>query len=137
MSVPGPAWHASVWMLMKSWSETSGGSVQPATAVCFLLFYQWKDDVPHGRISRVVYPDGSIYAGDFLRGNREGHGTLVLDSVVVYDGLWVDDVPHGRGTFISSELSKNTLLACDPCRSLALCIRNTSCSPRRRLPDRF
>ncbi|PHJ26085.1 morn repeat-containing protein [Cystoisospora suis] len=64
---------------------------------------QWKDDVPHGRMSRVVYPDGSIYAGDFLHGNREGHGTLVLDSVVVYDGLWMNDVPHGRGTFVTGE----------------------------------
>ncbi|PFH35394.1 hypothetical protein BESB_062810 [Besnoitia besnoiti] len=64
---------------------------------------QWSADVPHGRVSRVVYADDSIYAGDFFEGKREGHGTLVRSNTVVYDGLWKEDVPDGRGTFILEE----------------------------------
>ncbi|KEP63313.1 UNVERIFIED_CONTAM: MORN repeat-containing protein [Hammondia hammondi] len=63
----------------------------------------WKDDVPHGRVSRVVYPDDSIYGGDFVHGKREGHGTFMRNNMVVYDGLWRDDVPDGRGTFVNEE----------------------------------
>ncbi|CBZ50132.1 putative MORN repeat-containing protein [Neospora caninum Liverpool] len=63
----------------------------------------WKDDVPHGRVSRVVYPDDSIFGGDFVHGKREGHGTLIRNNTVVYDGLWRDDVPDGRGTFVNEE----------------------------------
>ncbi|KFH03445.1 MORN repeat-containing protein [Toxoplasma gondii VAND] len=63
----------------------------------------WKDDVPHGRVSRVVYPDDSIYGGDFVHGKREGHGIFMRNNMVVYDGLWRDDVPDGRGTLVNEE----------------------------------
>ncbi len=46
-----------------------------------------------------VYSDGTLYAGDFLRGNRDGVGILRWGNGHTYYGSWVDDVAHGQGRY--------------------------------------
>lgn len=52
----------------------------------------------------VSFKDGSVYAGDFYRGNRTGYGLLIsstnidnCDSCVVYVGNWKDGKKEGNG----------------------------------------
>jgi hypothetical protein len=46
-----------------------------------------------------VFPDGTLYAGDFSRGVREGVGVLRWGNAHSYFGQWLDDVAHGRGEY--------------------------------------
>ena len=52
---------------------------------------------PHGE-GRRAYTDGSEYAGSFLRGERDGHGTCRELNGDEYEGQWVADCRHGHGT---------------------------------------
>ena len=46
-----------------------------------------------------VFPDGTIYAGDFLGGHRDGLGALRWSNGHSYFGPWFEDVAHGRGRY--------------------------------------
>jgi hypothetical protein len=46
-----------------------------------------------------VFPDGTLYAGDFLRGSREGVGILRWGNGHSYYGQWLGDVAHGPGVY--------------------------------------
>lgn len=46
-----------------------------------------------------VFSDGTLYAGDFLKGNRDGVGILRWGNGDSYYGQWVDDVAHGQGLY--------------------------------------
>ncbi len=46
-----------------------------------------------------VFPDGTLYAGDFSRGVREGVGVLRWGNAHSYFGQWLDDAAHGRGEY--------------------------------------
>eukprot|EP00921_Rhytidocystis_pertsovi_P004819 GHVQ01008374.1.p1 GENE.GHVQ01008374.1~~GHVQ01008374.1.p1 ORF type:complete len:553 (+),score=63.73 GHVQ01008374.1:143-1660(+) len=65
---------------------------------------QWKDDLPHGRVSRMVLDGGLMYSGDVLKGKRQGHGELFkADGTILYEGLWLNDVPSGRGSAFTED----------------------------------
>ena len=66
---------------------------------------QWKQDLPSGRATRVVYENKTCYSGDIWQGKRKGHGQLYADDAkgLIYDGLWKDDVPEGRGTLYAED----------------------------------
>ena len=61
-------------------------------------------EIPHGR-GVQVFPDGSVYSGEFVDGKYEGAGRLSKASGDVYDGKWKNDQPHGHGveTFMTGE----------------------------------
>jgi hypothetical protein len=46
-----------------------------------------------------VFPDGTIYAGDFLGGQRDGLGVLRWSNGHSYFGSWFEDLAHGRGRY--------------------------------------
>ena len=52
--------------------------------------------IPHGR-GVELSPDGSVYSGEFLHGEREGEGRYSSASGYVYDGKWKGGRPHGHG----------------------------------------
>lgn len=45
------------------------------------------------------YPDGSFYAGDFMKGFCHGSGTYVRTDGNRYDGEWKRGLKHGKGRF--------------------------------------
>eukprot|EP00918_Siedleckia_nematoides_P077640 GHVU01169708.1.p1 GENE.GHVU01169708.1~~GHVU01169708.1.p1 ORF type:complete len:812 (-),score=182.18 GHVU01169708.1:1220-3592(-) len=64
-----------------------------------LYLGEWKRDVPDGRCSRYVMPDG-VFAGEVHQGRRQGEGTLYdNESNIVYVGCWLNDLPHGPGKY--------------------------------------
>ena len=60
--------------------------------------------IPHGRGVKV-FPDGSVYSGEFVDGEHEGKGRISKQSGDVYDGNWRNGQPHGHGveTYMSGE----------------------------------
>lgn len=42
------------------------------------------------------YPLRNEYIGDFVNGERHGHGKFVYASGAVYDGEWVCNKKHGK-----------------------------------------
>jgi len=56
------------------------------------------DNPPKQGFARVVYPDYSIYEGDYDNGQRHGSGTLTLIDGTRFIGLWAKDERHGQGT---------------------------------------
>lgn len=63
----------------------------------------FKNDLPEGKCTRYVQPDGTIYFGDMSRGLRSGMGQLCEGNKPVYEGFWSNDVPHGRGTLTTND----------------------------------
>jgi len=55
-----------------------------------------REGVRHGKGSMWA-PDGSVYEGDCVFGQRTGHG-IYLSAAGSYKGEWLDDQRHGRGT---------------------------------------
>jgi hypothetical protein len=47
-----------------------------------------------------VFPDSTLYAGDFLQGNRDGVGMLRWSNGHSYYGQWLNDTAHGRGRYL-------------------------------------
>ena len=45
-----------------------------------------------------IYPDGTLYSGDFKYGKRTGIGICYYPGKIVYRGQWKTDLPHGNGT---------------------------------------
>lgn len=54
------------------------------------------DGMPHGHGGRLIYPDGSRYEGDFVKGLREGTGYL-RQNKAVYQGEFKADKREGKG----------------------------------------
>ena len=52
-----------------------------------------------GGEGKQVYPDGSVYVGQFKDGERHGRGTYTYAHGDVYEGEWQSDKKHGRGTY--------------------------------------
>jgi hypothetical protein len=46
-----------------------------------------------------VFSDGTLYAGDFLKGDRDGIGILRWGNGHSYYGRWVNDVASGQGRY--------------------------------------
>ena len=47
-----------------------------------------------------VFPDGTLYAGDFLQGDRDGVGILRWGNGHSYHGQWLNDTAHGCGRYL-------------------------------------
>lgn len=50
-----------------------------------------------------IYPDGTVYSGDFQRGRRTGIGICYYPGKIVYRGQWKNDLPHGTGTMANAD----------------------------------
>jgi hypothetical protein len=42
-----------------------------------------------------------MYVGDFVRGQKEGEGTIVFQNKSFYAGQWKNDRRHGKGSLTS------------------------------------
>ncbi|XP_058141762.1 radial spoke head 10 homolog B isoform X2 [Dasypus novemcinctus] len=67
---------------------------------------QWEKGVQNGfgthtwflkRIPKSQYPLRNEYVGEFVNGNRHGHGKFYYASGAVYEGGWVSNKKHGTG----------------------------------------
>nr|XP_021138271.1 radial spoke head 10 homolog B2 isoform X3 [Columba livia] len=52
------------------------------------------------RMPMSQYPLRNQYIGDFVNGQRHGHGKFIYASGAVYDGEWVCNKKHGKGKFV-------------------------------------
>ena len=47
-----------------------------------------------------LYPDGSLFEGEWVRGREHGKGKLLTATrAVIYDGEWLDGLMHGKGVY--------------------------------------
>lgn len=53
-----------------------------------------------------VFPDGTVYSGDFFNGNRHGFGECFFPGNVHYKGRWQSDLPDGNGIMVYSDDSE-------------------------------
>lgn len=63
-----------------------------------LVSSNWKNDAPHGRVSRVVQADGKVYTGDMLEGKRQVRMTTIFSNCLyskMYFTISVFVVGHG------------------------------------------
>lgn len=51
---------------------------------------------------KYVYPDGSVYEGEWRGGKAHGRGTLMYSTGDRYAGEWVATQKQGQGEFIYS-----------------------------------
>uniref|UniRef100_A0A663NAR9 Radial spoke head 10 homolog B2 n=1 Tax=Athene cunicularia TaxID=194338 RepID=A0A663NAR9_ATHCN len=70
---------------------------------------QWEYGIQHGYGTHIwflkrkpvsQYPLRNEYIGDFVNGERHGHGKFVYAGGAVYDGEWVCNKKHGKGKFV-------------------------------------
>ncbi|MEQ8161115.1 MAG: hypothetical protein ABRQ33_07980, partial [Smithellaceae bacterium] len=52
---------------------------------------------------RYVWPDGSRYKGEFIKGRLQGDGSFIWPDGSSYTGEWKDDLPHGQGIYTRSD----------------------------------
>ncbi|KAF9733686.1 hypothetical protein PMIN02_002677 [Paraphaeosphaeria minitans] len=55
----------------------------------------------HGHGNRI-YHSGATYEGSFRLGQRHGHGLYTFQNGDTYDGDWVANQQHGTGTFVEA-----------------------------------
>ncbi|XP_049758788.1 radial spoke head 10 homolog B isoform X1 [Elephas maximus indicus] len=69
---------------------------------------QWERGIQNGfgthtwflkRIPNSQYPLRNEYIGEFVNGNRHGHGKFYYASGAMYEGEWVSNKKHGMGRF--------------------------------------
>jgi hypothetical protein len=48
-------------------------------------------------IETIDYPDGAVYVGELLDGERHGQGTMTYENGDTYVGEWENDKRHGQG----------------------------------------
>ena len=58
---------------------------------------QFKNSYRHGR-GLYFFSDGNAFAGDWLEGNRTGHGVFTWPNGNRYEGQFKDNQRHGKGT---------------------------------------
>ncbi|XP_039588275.1 radial spoke head 10 homolog B-like [Passer montanus] len=70
---------------------------------------QWECGMQHGsgmhtwflkRMEMSEYSLRNEYIGDFVKGERHGHGIFLYADGAVYDGEWVHNKKHGKGIFV-------------------------------------
>lgn len=66
--------------------------------------------IPHGR-GVTVFPDGSVYSGEFVDGEHEGKGRISKQSGDVYDGKWKNGQPHGHGVVRTQAFHRHTVVS--------------------------
>ena len=86
-----------------TWNSTIQRFKQPAI---FTGHYE-NGQRTHGTLR---YPDGSVYAGNFLNGLRQGKGTYTYNDGQVYSGEWVEDLKHGNGEWILNDGSESSIV---------------------------
>jgi hypothetical protein len=59
---------------------------------------EWRDGLPHGK-GRLIYPDGSLYSGYFVKGVPSGEGRFVSSQGWYYEGELIKEQAEGRGVF--------------------------------------
>ncbi|XP_038007533.1 radial spoke head 10 homolog B-like [Motacilla alba alba] len=52
------------------------------------------------RMETSKYSPSNEYVGDFVKGDRHGHGIFLYADGAVYSGEWVHNKKHGKGIFI-------------------------------------
>lgn len=53
--------------------------------------------------SKIQYPDGSIYSGDFHKKMKHGQGEMIYSNGETYKGAWINDSISGFGIYIFSD----------------------------------
>lgn len=86
-----------------SYSGGNGGN----TKVHLLDGYSWtgsydSNGYPNGK-GQFTFPDGEVYIGYVLHGERSGHGRAERANGEVYEGEWKDDLPNGFGSHFFSD----------------------------------
>ncbi|XP_059717436.1 radial spoke head 10 homolog B-like [Haemorhous mexicanus] len=70
---------------------------------------EWECGLQHGsgihswllkRMETSKYSLWNEYSGDFVKGERHGHGTFLYSDGTVYSGEWVHNKKHGKGIFV-------------------------------------
>ena len=56
-----------------------------------------QNGLPNGE-GRSIYPDGSMYLGEYKNGKFHGKGTFIWKDGYYYDGEFRDGTPNGQGT---------------------------------------
>jgi len=51
---------------------------------------------------KYVWPDGSRYEGEFIKGRLQGYGSFIWPDGSSYTGEWKNDLPHGQGIYTRS-----------------------------------
>ena len=46
-----------------------------------------------------MWPDGSVYEGDWLNDKSHGKGKLIHADGDIYEGEWVEDKANGKGAY--------------------------------------
>jgi MORN repeat len=47
--------------------------------------------IPHGSNGSIAYATGDSFTGDFVKGKRQGKGTLTIKNGPTYSGQWTND----------------------------------------------
>ena len=79
-----------------SWESKDIFLLLPMTMLPLHFSGAFKFNKFHGT-GELHYPDGSIYKGEFDRGERSGSGTYTQPGGVSYEGQWMHDLKDGRG----------------------------------------
>ncbi len=48
----------------------------------------------------MIFPDGSIYEGDWVKDKQEGYGRFIHIDGDVYMGQWKENKAHGKGKYL-------------------------------------
>lgn len=65
------------------------------------------DEARHGA-GEYRYADGTVYSGEWHRGQRQGFGTLVSSSGAIYEGVFFD----APATYSHERITRNVLRKC-------------------------
>jgi hypothetical protein len=74
-----------------------------AISGCANIIPQYEGDYVDGQRhghGTMVWPDGKRYEGDWVDGKEHGHGTYVWANGNHYEGDYVDGQKHGHGTYV-------------------------------------
>lgn len=62
--------------------------------------YILEERLPNGRGNMYYKDSGDSYSGDFVRGVRQGKGTMTFPNGTTFTGTWSNDEPIGKGTIV-------------------------------------
>ena len=83
-------------------ASSSSSSSRPASNTSSAKYEgAWLDDLPNGT-GTYTAADGSVYAGEWVAGRREGKGVHTYASGAKYDGTWYNDRFHKTGTYTAA-----------------------------------